>query len=220
MAEPQPTVWVADAHALIASSLAIALRQSGLERVATVDPETLDRDGETAAVGLAPGDIVLVGLLYGDGRTALPLIRPLAQMGCRVMVMISIQALPLAGDCLERGAETVLDKDMSFERLVQALRRLMSGECAMTEEERAALLESVERHKAAERALHRPFKALTDREADILADLVSGAAPKEIAHLKGITVSTVRGHIQRVLSKLDVRSQREALAMARHAGWP
>jgi DNA-binding CsgD family transcriptional regulator len=30
----------------------------------------------------------------------------------------------------------------------------------------------------------------------------------------------VRGHIQRVLSKLDVSSQREAFAMARRAGWP
>ena len=42
------------------------------------------------------------------------------------MVMASDQALPLAGECLERGAETVLDKDMSFERLVAALHRLIS----------------------------------------------------------------------------------------------
>ena len=53
----------------------------------------------------------------------------------------------------------------------------------------------------------------------MFAALVAGAAPKQIAHVKGITVYTVRGHIQRVLSKLDVSSQREALAMARHAGW-
>ena len=118
------------------------------------------------------------------------------------------------------GAETVLDKDMSFDRLVAALRRLMSGARAMTDEERSALLDAVERQEAAERALRRPFDDLTEREADILAALVNGAAPKQIAHDKGITVSTVSGHIQRVLSKLDVSSQREALAMARHAGWP
>ena len=31
--------------------------------------------------------------------------------------MASDQRLPLAGECLDRGAETVLDKAMSFERL-------------------------------------------------------------------------------------------------------
>ena len=90
----------------------------------------------------------------------------------------------------------------------------------MPDEERTALLESVERHHVAERALHQPFKALTDREKEVFVALVSGAGPKQIAHRNGIALSTVRGHIQRVLSKLDVSSQREALAMARHAGWP
>ena len=213
-------VLVVDAHELIASSLAIALRQAGFERVATADPDTLNLDGAAPPAELAPGDIVLVGLLYGDGRTTLPLIRPLAQRGCRVMVMTSDQALPLAGECLANGAETVLDKAMSFERLVGALRRLSSGGHAMTEEERHALLEVVERHEAAERALHKPFMALTEREAEVFAALAAGAAPKQIAHRNGIAVSTVRGHIQRVLSKLDVSTEREALAMARHAGWP
>ena len=216
----EPLVLVVDAHELIASSLATALRHSGFDRVATADPEHLDLHGPGPAGELAPGDIVLIGLLFGDGRTTLPLIRPLAERGCRVMVMASDQALPLAGECFDRGAETVLDKAMSFERLVAALHRLIAGGCAMTEEERSALLEAVERHDAVGQALHKPFKALTEREAEVFAALVAGDAPKQIAHLKGITVYTVRGHIQRVLSKLDVSSQREALAMARHAGWP
>ena len=158
-------VLVVDAHEIIASSLAIALRHSGFPRVATADPDSVSPNGQTPLVQLVPGDIVLVGLLYGDGRTTLPLIRLLAQHGCRVMVMDSDQALPLAGECLDRGAEAVLDKAMSFDRLVAALRRLIAGGYAMTDEERTALLESVERHDAAERALHKPFKALTEREA-------------------------------------------------------
>ncbi len=219
MAERKPLVLIVDTHGLIASSLVIALRHSGFPRVATAEPDGLFlNDG--AAVELAPGDIVLVGLLHGDGRTALPLIRPLTDRGCRVMVMASDQGLSLTGQCLQRGAESVLHKGMSFEHLVAVLRRLSSGGCAMTDEERAGLLESVERHEEAEGALHRPFHALTDREREVLAALVTGKAPKQIAHLHGITVSTVRGHIRQVLSKLDVTSQREALAMARDAGWP
>ena len=213
-------VLVVDAHELIASSLVVALRHSGFPRVEAADPDTLTSNGQAKTAELVPGDIVLIGLLYGDGRTTLSLIRPLAEQGCRVLVMASDQGLPLAGECLDRGAETVLDKAMSFERLVATLRRLISGGCAMTQEERCALIEAVDRHDAAENALQKPFKALTEREAEVFTALVTGAAPKQIAHARGITVSTVRGHIQRVLSKLDVSSQREALAMARHAGWP
>ena len=213
-------ICIVDAHAVVASCLAIALRHSGFERVATVDPATLDLEAADDSVPLSPGDIVLVGLLYGDGRTTLPLIQPLARRGCRVMVMTSEQGLALAGECLYLGAETVLDKAMSFDRLVEVLRRLCSGERALTGEERAALLDSIARQEEAEQALRRPFRALTDREAEVLSALVGGAAPKQIAARQGISVYTVRGHIHGVLTKLDVSSQREALAMARHAGWP
>ena len=211
-----------DAHGLLASSLAVALGTVGFETVGPVDPDRFRAtpDGQAVAVEVVAGDIVLLGLLYGDGRTTLPLIRPMTDSGCRVMVMMTEQGLPLAGECLHRGAETVIDKAMSFERLVEVLGRLSSGGCAMTEDERSALLENVERHQAAERALHKPFHALTDREAEVFAALVAGAAPKQIAVDSGTTISTVRGHIRGVLSKLDVCSQREALAMARHAGWP
>jgi two-component system nitrate/nitrite response regulator NarL len=220
MAVANPLVLIVDAHALIASSLAVALGHAGFDRVASADPDQLEVDGSAASAELAPGDIVLLGLLHGDGRTTLALIPPLVGRGCRVLVMASDQALPLAGECLHRGAEAVLDKAMSFARLVEALRRLAAGDSAMTDDERTGLLECVERYETAARALHRPFKALTEREAEVFAALVSGIAPKQIAHRSGITVYTVRGHIQRVLSKLDVSNEREALAMARHAGWP
>lgn len=216
----EASICIVDAHTVVASCLAIALRHSGFERVATVDPATIDLEAAGDAVPLSPGDIVLVGLLYGDGRTTLPLIQPLARRGCRVMVMTSEQGLALAGECLHLGAETVLDKAMSFDRLVEVLRRLCAGARAMTGEERTALLESIARQEEAEQALRRPFRALTDREAEVLSALVSGAAPKQIAARQGISVYTVRGHIHGVLTKLDVSSQREALAMARHAGWP
>ena len=162
----QPLVLVVDAHGIIATSLTTALRHAGFQRVATVDPDVLQLDGQNTAVEVVAGDIVLIGLLFGDGRTTLPLIRPLAVRGCRVLVWTSDQGLTLTGECLDRGAEAVLDKGMSFERLVAALRRLISGGCAMTDEERNALLESVERHEVAERILHKPFTALTQREAE------------------------------------------------------
>ena len=211
---------VVDAHALMASALAIALRQAGFGSTSSIHPDELELGAGHAARSLTPGDIVLLGLLYGDGRDALPLVRSLADRGCRVVVMTVEQGLPLVEECLRLGAEAVLHQGTSFETLVRSLRRLVGGGEIMTEGDRRALLRSVERHRAAELALARPFSMLTEREAEILGSLVGGRSPKQIALGAGISISTVRGHIQRTLTKLDVSSQREALAMARTAAWP
>jgi DNA-binding NarL/FixJ family response regulator len=215
-----PSILVVDAHAVMASALTIALRHAGFDPTSSIHPDVLELGEADEARSLSPGDIVLLGLLYGDGRNALRLIRPLARRGCRIIVMTVQQGLPLVGECLHLGAEAVLDEEMSFEKLVSSLRRLVDGGELMTEEDRRALLQSVERHQAAELALVRPFSMLTEREAEILESLVDGSSPKQIAHGARISISTVRGHIQRTLTKLDVSSQREALAMARAAGWP
>ena len=220
MTGPERSIVVVDSHAVIAASLAIALHHAGFASTRSLHPDALELDGERRPEGVARGDIVLLGLLFGDGRTALPLIQPLVLRGCRVVVMTVDQGLPLVGDCLRRGAEAVLGKDMSFEHLVESLGVLVAGGTVMTDEERFALLERAENHRAAGDALVRPFAALTAREAEVLTGLVDGLSPKQIAHSEGISVSTVRGHIQRVLRKLQVTSQREALAMARHGGWP
>lgn len=204
----------------MASALAIALRHSGFDSTSSVHPDELELGEGPVPRPLAPGDIVLLGLLYGDGRSALPLIRPLAERGCRVIVMTVQDGLPLVGECLRLGAEAVLSKEMSFEKLIGSLGRLVEGGDVVTDDDQRALLESVERHEEAELALTRPFSMLTGREAEVLASLVDGTSPKQIARGAGISISTVRGHIQRTLGKLDVSSQREALAMAREAGWP
>ena len=67
---------VVDAHRLVATSLATALRHVGFRKVVTVDPDEVHLNGHEDSIGVSAGDIALVGLLYGDGRTTLPLIRP------------------------------------------------------------------------------------------------------------------------------------------------
>ncbi len=111
----EPLVLIVDAHALVASSLATALRHAGFRRVATVCPGDLQAELDAVPSRVAAGDIILVGLLYGDGRTTLSLIGPMARRGCRVLVMATDQGLAPTGDCLYMGAEAVLDEAMSFD---------------------------------------------------------------------------------------------------------
>jgi DNA-binding CsgD family transcriptional regulator len=60
--------------------------------------------------------------------------------------------------------------------------------------------------------------SLTPRETEVLALLHQGKAPPEIAAAMGISVTTVRNHIQHVLVKLHVHSRLEAVALGRKLG--
>jgi two-component system nitrate/nitrite response regulator NarL len=55
--------------------------------------------------------------------------------------------------------------------------------------------------------------SLTVRERQVLNSLVAGASNSRIAQELGITYSTARSHVQRILTKLGVRSRLEAAAV-------
>jgi DNA-binding CsgD family transcriptional regulator len=57
--------------------------------------------------------------------------------------------------------------------------------------------------------------ALTEREAEVLGLLRSGMRGPAVAVSLGISPNTVRSHVQRIRSKLGVRSQLEAVAATR-----
>ena len=55
---------------------------------------------------------------------------------------------------------------------------------------------------------------LTARQVEVLRLMARGASAKETATTLGISVNTVRSHIQRILRRLEVHSQLEAVAVA------
>jgi DNA-binding CsgD family transcriptional regulator len=55
---------------------------------------------------------------------------------------------------------------------------------------------------------------LTRRQKQVLGLLADGKSPKEIAGELGVSVNTVRTHINAILHKLDAHSQLEAVAIA------
>ena len=65
----------------------------------------------------------------------------------------------------------------------------------------------------------RGFLGLTTREAQVLELLVEGLNQEEIAVRLVISPKTVGTHIQRVLSKLGVRSRTQAVALAAREGF-
>lgn len=214
------SILLVDDHAVIAAPLAMALEASGFRRVAAADPENLEVDDVIRRARAMEADIVLLDLHLGGDRVGLPMVQPLIAGGAKVVLFTASQEPHLIASALRAGAEAVVDKAMPFHSLVAALVELSNGRELMPPDEREALIEALDHRETEQAARVAPFELLTDREAAVLRFLIDGESPKQIARREDISISTVRGHIQRALSKLDVNSQREALAMARAAGWP
>ena len=216
----ETSILLVDDHAVIAAPLAMALAASGFDRVAAADPEDLGVDSVVAQARAVEADIVLLDLHLDAGRVSVPMIEPLVAGGAKVVLFTAGSDPLLIAAGLKAGAEAVIDKAMPFHKLVAALVEVSNGRELMPADERTALVEALERQLEVEGHRARSFRALTDREAAVLRRLVEGESPKSIARSDAISITTVRGHIRNILAKLEVNSQREALARAREAGWP
>ena len=63
-----------------------------------------------------------------------------------------------------------------------------------------------------------PYEPLTAREAEIMALIARGCSNLEIAETLVLSVGTVKGHINHIFSKLNVRNRTQALLRARELG--
>lgn len=125
----------------------------------------------------------------------------------------------LLGECVQAGANSVVDKSSSLDELVQTVMRLLAREVIMDDDVKRQLTEPYRRETRERRARLTPFDVLTNREKCVLAELMEGNGPDMIAQRASVSVSTVRTQIKAILQKLGVNSQLAAAAMARRAGW-
>ena len=63
-----------------------------------------------------------------------------------------------------------------------------------------------------------PAGGLTPREQEVLALLAEGHGSKNIASLLGLSIDSVRNHVQHLLAKFGAHSQLELVVKARNSG--
>jgi len=76
----------------------------------------------------------------------------------------------------------------------------------------------VPKHSAADSTVYKPHDPLTARELEVLTLLHKGMTVSAIADKLSVCTSTVRNHTQHILSKLNVHSRYEAVALGRKLG--
>jgi DNA-binding NarL/FixJ family response regulator len=141
-------------------------------------------------------------------RRALPM--------CRLVVLANVLDPVALGECAAAGAHACLLKTLAPQRLVVALREVISGGTWM-QPEIAQVLPSfaLSGEGEASAAGSRP---LTARELEILRLIASGLSNAQIAHQLHISEQTVKTHIGHLMRKIGVRSRLQAARYAMRNG--
>lgn len=213
---PDEVVIVED-HGLLATTLVTALELQGV-KTEQIPPGDDLRVLEATLIGRQPA-LVLLDLDLGAAGDATPLIQPLDEAGIAVLMVTGITDPVRRARCIAAGAVGVVDKALSVDALADAIARVRAQGTLLSEQEREEQLTLLREH---EREHHRrlaPFAQLTQREAEVLGELMAGHTVDEIAADAVVSQSTVRTQVRSILAKLGVSSQVAAIGLAHEAGW-
>ncbi len=203
-----------------------ALFREGLRTLLEVQPD-FQVVGEAAngeeALRLAATtqpEVILMDLRMPimDGVTATRRIRDSFQ-NIHVIVLTTFDDDETVFDGLRAGAVGYLLKDVTSEKLCEAIRAAARGEYFMQPSITAKVISEFTRMARTPRVQVPDLAVdLSSRELEVLRQVATGASNKEIADLLVIAEGTVKNHLTSILAKLDARDRMQAVLKAREYG--
>jgi DNA-binding NarL/FixJ family response regulator len=177
-------------------------------------------DGEEAidAVRTHRPDVVLMDIRMPnlDGIRATALVRTLPQPP-EVLVLTTIAADAYVLDALRAGASGFLLKDTPPAEIVAAVRQVAHGVPSLSPSVARTVIGHVAREGGAERqaAARATLGELSDREREVAVQVGRGLSNAEIGTALFLSEATVKAHVSRLLTKLDLNN-RVQIAMLVH----
>ncbi|MBB3725672.1 response regulator [Nonomuraea dietziae] len=204
------------------------LIRAGLAALIRAVPD-LDVVGEAASgeesVGMAAAtrpDVILMDIRMPgmNGVTATERIlaaehdhRPL------VLILTTFDLDEYVYSALRVGASGFLLKDTPPERLIAAIRTVASGDMLFAPSVTRRLIEAYTRRPTPAAAPPSPeLGSLTAREAEVLKLVGHALSNTEIASRLCVSAATVKTHLNRAMTKLNLTSRAQAVALAYEAG--
>ncbi len=133
----------------------------------------------------------------------------------RVIVLTTFDDDELVFDGLRAGAAGYLLKDVSSEKLFEAVRVAARGDYFLLPSITAKVVAEFARlSKPAPKIVEPLAEPLSPREVEILKLVATGASNKEIAESLVIAEGTVKNHLTSIFSKLNVKDRMQAVIKA------
>ena len=211
MAHPQAIrVLIVEDHRMFAEAVARAL--AAIPEITVVGIATTAGEGRRMLLETRP-DVVLMDYRLPDGtgtRAAQAMVadRP----STKVVIVTATDDDMLLAEAVVAGCSGFVVKTKGLEELVNATRAAAAGDAVIPP---PLLRHLVSRLSGG--AGHQPF-GFTGREIEVLRLLAQGTSNRDIAARLGISVHTVRNHVQNIIRKCDAHSKLEAVSMAFREG--
>jgi DNA-binding NarL/FixJ family response regulator len=136
----------------------------------------------------------------------------------RVLVLTTFDLDEYVYRAMKAGASGFLLKDASREQLASAVRTVANGEALLAPAITRRLLEDFCRRPPPSAGLPPIAENLSPRELEVLRKLAQGMSNAEIAADLFLSDATVKSHVARILSKLDLRDRVQAVVFAYESG--
>lgn len=208
-----------DDDALVRAGLRMILSSAeDLEVVGEAD----DGARAVAAVRAHRPDVVLMDIRMPemDGIAATAALHRL-DTPPHVIVLTTFQADEQVISALRAGADGFLLKDTPPAEILNAVRLVAAGEAMLSPSVTRTLLSHLDDTGVSDRrrTATQRLATLTDREREVALAVGSGASNAEVASSLFMSEATVKAHVSRLLSKLDV-ANRVHIAIVVHDSEP
>ncbi|WP_093170351.1 response regulator [Sinosporangium album] len=212
------SVLIVDDDALVRAGLSMIL--AGAEEI-RVAGEAADGEEVPALVARHRPDVVLMDIRMPkvDGLTATERLRAVAGAP-EVVVLTTFHADAQVLRALRAGAAGFLLKDTPPAELVAAIRKVAAGEPILSPAVTRQLIShvsetAVDSRRERARAL---LARLSEREREVAVAVGRGKANAEIGGELFMSVATVKAHVSRVLTKLELNNRVQVALLVQDAG--
>lgn len=139
---------------------------------------------------------------------------------CRVIILTTFDTDEDVFEALRAGASGYLLKDVSKDKLFEAIEITSRGESFLQPMIASKVLAEFTRMPRiqATSSDEELIVPLSRREKEILQLIATGASNKEIAETLMIAEGTVKNHVSSILSKLEARDRMQAVIIAQRIG--
>jgi DNA-binding NarL/FixJ family response regulator len=203
-------VFVVDDHPIVRQGLALLINQ---EPDLAVCGAAEEMQSALAAIHAVRPDILIVDIsLNGpDGLELLKTVR-LTMPRLPVLILSMHDESLYAERALRAGANGYIMKQEATEKVLVALRRILSGEIYVSDR----IASSMMRHyvRGANLSEHSSISELTDRELEVFRLIGEGHGTRQIAEALHLSVKTVESYQAHIKEKLSLRSARELVQHA------
>ncbi|MDI5962870.1 response regulator transcription factor [Streptomyces sp. SL13] len=145
--------------------------------------------------------------------------RAARDQGPRVLILTTFDLDEYAFAALKAGAAGFMLKDVPPAELLAAIRAVHSGDSVVAPSTTRRLLDRfAPLLPRTEAPVHTELERLTDREHEVLLLIAQGLSNGEIARHLVLSEATVKTHVGRVLTKLNLRDRVQAVVLAYESG--